>query len=364
MTMNTQPNFRAESLSVELTYDDVLLLPQRSDVDSRSHVDTTMNITPSISVDVPIISSNMDTVTETEMAQAMSDAGACGILHRFSGNSHEEQVEIQEQMVSDVDGLVGATVGVSEQAPEAARRYVEAGANFICLDTPHAHANHVLETLSAVNDAIPDDVDLMAGNVCTGHGAVDLIKHGADSVKVGIGGGSACETRQVTGNGRPQFTAVGGVVEKVNQYLVSNARHPSEVTVIADGGIKTSGDMMKALMVGADAVMVGGFVAGCPESPKDTEYRGMASSAAREDRSGTGEGDGTAAEGADTEVHEKETVADVIGEAQWGLRSACSYCAGHTIPEARENAEFVRVSPQTSQRNGVHGVSEIIEQSQ
>lgn len=381
--MNELPEYKANRLDVELTFDDVLLPPQKSGVKSRSDVDTSMNITPSIEVEIPIISSNMDTVTGAEMAQAMSDVGACGITHRFDG------AEAQAEMIRQVDGVVGATLGVSDNVVEDAHLYLDAGADFLCVDTPHAHADHVVSSDSDDTDVSHSnhmsvieklrnefpDVDIMAGNVASRKGAIDLINAGANSIKVGIGSGSVCETRLVTGAGRPQFTSVGEVSRGVREYLNFNGQDLDEVTVIADGGIRNSGDMMKSLMVGADAVMVGGFVAGCPESLKGVEYRGMASAAAREDRSDNSSEEKNienpeersrqaATEGARTNVEEQKSVKEVILEAQGGIQSGCSYCGGGSIKEARKNAEFVRTTTNTVARNGVHGNKEVLEKSQ
>ncbi len=363
VTMTVSPN----SMEVGLTYDDVLLIPQRSPVRSRDNVDTSSFVTPSVEVETPIISSNMHTVTEGEMAQAMSDVGAVGILHRYM--PPEEQAE----EIASVDGVVGGSIGVHPvestdgvlDSVEQAELLVEAGADFVCIDIAHGHLEMCIETVEAVSDAVP--VDVMAGNVVTVAGAVDLISAGADSIKVGVGPGAACRTRTVTGVGVPQFTAVTTVVEGVNKYL-AQLGEDRKVCVIADGGIRTSGDMMKALMAGADAVMVGGFVAGCYEAPGEIieiegveyqKYSGMASNDARSDRTDKDDVDTSASEGAETLKEVEGSVEEVITEAIWGVRSGCSYCGGETLDEARLNAKFIRTSPTTQERNGVHSVDSV-----
>jgi IMP dehydrogenase len=356
VTMTVNPN----SLDVGLTYDDVLLVPQQSAVQSRDNVSTATKITPNVTADVPIISSNMSTVTESDMAQAMSDVGAVGIIHRFM-TPEEQAAEIEQ-----VDGTVGASVGVNEQVIENVIQYRDAGADFICVDIAHGHLELCVQTIEKIRGEFPD-VDIIAGNVVTADGAIDLIKAGANSIKVGVGGGSACRTRTVTGVGVPQFTAVCNVVNGVHKYL-SQKNPDFEVTIIADGGIRTSGDMMKALMAGADSVMVGGFVAGCPETPGETievdgetyqEYSGMASRHAREDRTDVEQEDTTASEGAATLKQIADPVEAVITEAVGGIKSGCSYCGGQTIEQARQNAEFMQVSPSTVDRNGVHSVESL-----
>lgn len=338
------------TLELGLTYDDVLLVPQYSEVESRSSVELSSNITPSVSVDIPIISSNMDTVTESEMAQAMSDSGGVGILHRFM--TAEEQAE----EIRKVSGTVGASVGVNEDYIENIAKYVSAGADFVCVDIAHGHLSICLDTVSEIRSEYPD-LDIMAGNVATGEAANDLLEAGADSIKVGIGGGSACRTREVAGVGVPQFTAVQNVSEAT----------PDSANIIADGGVQKSGDIVKALMGGADAVMVGSFVARSHEAPGETikidgtvykEYRGMASTVARDNRTDVEEDD-TTSEGAVARKKVKGSVEEILREAEGGIQSGLSYCGGETIEEARENAEFMRSSNSTINRNGVHNVDEI-----
>ena len=338
------------NLELGLTYDDVLLVPQYSEVTSRSDVDISANITPSITVDVPIISSNMDTVTESEMAQAMSDSGGVGILHRFMTPSE------QAEEIAQVSGVVGASVGVNEEYLENVQTYLDVGADFICVDIAHGHLELCLSTVSDIRETYPD-VEIIAGNVATAEAANDLLDAGADTIKVGIGGGSACRTREVAGVGVPQFTAIQNVVEDT----------PDSAHIIADGGIQKSGDIVKALMGGADAVMVGSFVAKSHEAQGETvtingkqykEYRGMASTVARENRTDVGE-DNTTSEGAVARKEIQGTVEDILHQAKGGIQSGLSYCGGETIEQARENAEFIRSSNSTITRNGVHNVDEI-----
>lgn len=364
-----------EEIETGLSYDDVLLQPQASDVSSRSNVDTTVKLFDDISLSTPIISANMDTVTEAEMAQSMADIGGCGIVHRFAS------LEEQQSQIESVDGIVGGCVGVGDTVIETASALVSAGADFICVDVAHGHMSQCVETVEALSVAL--SVPIMAGNVATADGAIELIEAGAESIKVGVGPGSVCKTREVAGVGVPQFTAVNRVAKAVNAYQNKQKRmnrmteNPPDVSlsVVADGGITKSGDTVKALMAGADAVMCGGIVAGTEEAPGEvhtdtdgTKYkviRGMASQEAREDNPLAGKTVKAqqAIEGVETVQKYTGTVESVIEEHMKGVRSGLSYCGGHTIDEARSNAEFIRVTNSTIARNGEHNTdSEIIQE--
>lgn len=328
-----------------LTFDDVLLVPQPSPVASRSDVDLSTEILPGISLDVPILSTSMDTVTEAEMAQAMADAGGCGIIHRF-----QDPME-RIRMASEVDGTVGAALGLSTQDYSALTGLEEAGVDFVCIDVAHGHLERAMEVTREVSKTT--HLPVMAGAVATGSGVKDLANAGADSIRVGVGPGSACTTRNVAGAGVPQLTALQDASSRVETLK-------EDVTIVADGGIKNSGDITKALMAGADAVLVGGLLAGTEEAAGETiekdgrtykEYRGMAS----EDAQNSHNGKPTVVEGGKYLKPVDGTAGEVVAELASGIRSGLSYCGGHTIEEARENAEFIKVSPSTKSRNGVHG---------
>lgn len=322
-----------------LSYDDVLLEPKRSDVSSRDHVKTWSYATPNNKIDIPIISAPMDSVTDGEMAIAMADNGGVGIIHRFL------DIEDQAEHVSFVQhGTVGASIGIRGSWRSRAAECVEAGADFICVDVAHGHLEDVLDVVEEVSKAFPD-TDIMAGNVATKKGAVDLAEAGADSVKVGIGPGSHCSTREATGVGVPQFTAVQNVHE---ERMWSN----EHFTIVADGGIRSSGDIVKALMAGADTVMIGGLLGETYASPGGGEVWGMASQKGK-DNSGV---DGHI-EGVESKGTNRKTVEEVISELMDGVRSGLSYCSGHSIEEARQNAEFIEITPSTKERNGAHGVA-------
>lgn len=348
----------ADDIRMGLSYDDVLLVPQQSGVESRSDVDTTTEIAPDVTLSQPVISANMDTVTEVEMAQAMADAGGCGIIHRFM------DIEEQAEMVSDVDGVVGGCVGIDEPYVEHGQLLAESGADFVCVDVAHGHMERCVDAVTELSDTLP--VPIMAGNVATADAAKDLIRAGAESIKVGVGPGSVCKTREVAGVGVPQFTAVSEVAEAVEKYTSMTEKNQS-VSVIADGGITKSGDTVKALMAGADAVMCGSLLGGCDEAPGEVieadgqtwkSVRGMASEEARKSNPDTADDANSqrAIEGVSGLKEYKGTVEEVVSGHMKGVRSGLSYCGGHSLDESRETAEFVRVTPSTIERNGSHGV--------
>lgn len=339
-----------DDIRTGLSYGDVLLVPQRSPVDSRSEVDLSTQFTPGIELETPLVSAAMDTVTESELASALAEAGGIGVVHRFL------TVEQQAQEVAAVaskGGPVAAAVGVDESYLQRAERLVEAGTDAIVVDVAHGHLERVLDAVEDLADAF-SGVDLVAGNVATAEGVADLAAAGADGVKVGIGPGSHCTTRKVAGAGVPQLTAVDDC---------SDAARERGVTVIADGGIRSSGDAVKALMAGADTVMMGSLFAGTAESPGESvdidgirykRSRGMATTAAGEARPDKPE-NVRADEGVEGWTPYKGPVAEVAEEFCAGIRSGLSYCGGETVQEARWNATFIRVAPSARDREGAHG---------
>lgn len=468
---------RGESIPLALSYDDVLLVPQRSSVRSRRDVTTSARFTRRISLGIPIVSANMDTVTEVSMALAMARAGGIGVIHRFlgirdqaalverakspyrlvvrdvhtirpdrtiadarsamqrhdvtsllvvdeqrhvlgiitlrdvlpaaddarpvttimttgsglvtapAGTSYQEAVrllyehrveklplvddggrlvgllvmrdlldEVQHPGASRDSGgrpLVAAAVGVVGDFRERAQTLVEAGCDALVVDVAHGHSEHTIAAVRTLKGDHPS-VDLVAGNVATAEGTIDLIEAGADGVKVGVGPGAACTTRIVTGFGVPQLTAVLECSAAASRY---------GVPVIADGGIRAAGDVVKALAAGADTAMVGSLLAGTEESPGTTVrrhgnlfkvYRGMASRGAtldrrRRERDLTEDDElleegSVVPEGVEALVPHAGPVAGVLRQLVGGVRSGMSYCGAHTIPELRERARFVRVT--------------------
>ncbi len=457
-----------------LTFDDVLLVPKRSPVVSRSQVDLRTRLSRNITLNIPIISANMDTVTESGMAGALAREGGIGIVHRFMSIEHQvdeilkvkrsESVVIEqpytvkpditvreaknamaeygvsgllveeggklagiitrrditfekdskrkvsEVMTRDVITakagttieqakeilhnerieklplvddkkriaglitskdilkmeeyphaskdkkgrlLVGAAVGVKGDYLERAEALLEAGADVLVVDIAHGHSDNAINTVHMIKKAFPN-CELVAGNVATGEGASDLIKAGVDAVKVGVGSGSICITRVVTGSGVPQLTAVLDSVK---------VAHDSGIPIISDGGVRNSGDMTKALAAGASSVMIGSLFGGTDESPGKTlvkngkkfkMYRGMASFYAslgrkyREDGPEVMDSDDLndyVPEGVEAMVPYKGSVVEIVRQLTGGLRSGLSYCGAKTIPEMQRKAEFVKMTP-------------------
>ena len=332
-----------------LSYGDVLLVPKRSAVDSRDDVDLSTTFTPNVRLETPLVSAAMDTVTETTMARELSRAGGLGVIHRFL-TPDEQASQVAE--VAAAGERAAAAVGIDEDYVARAELLVDAGVDALVVDVAHGHLERALDAVEALSAAFPD-TDLVAGNVATPAGVADLAAAGADCVKVGIGPGSHCTTRKVAGAGVPQLTAVDDCASVAADH---------GVTICADGGIRNSGDAVKALLAGADTVMLGSLFAGTDEAPgrivevDGTRYkrsRGMATTAAdeaRDDKSNDIDAD----EGVEALTPYKGPVEGIVEEFCAGIRSGLSYCGGHTTAAARENAEFVRVAPGAKEREGFH----------
>ena len=476
---------RVEIIEKGLAYSDVLLVPQRSTVESRRQVDTRTRLTRNIWLTMPLVSANMDTVTEAPMAIAMAQAGGIGIIHRF--NSIEDQVKqvekvkrfrnaiiknplticqnatlgqaraimeeheikgllvvddagklagivtsrdvrfnpdekriIKEFMTSrenlivgtagisvadakqlmidnrieklplvnpdnsiaglitskdiyvktefpsasvDAGGrlLVGAAIGVKDEAIERAKALLEAGADVLVIDIAHGHSDLAINTLKELKAKYPD-VQVIAGNVATPQGTRELIEAGADAVKIGIGPGSICTTRIVSGSGYPQLSAVINCAQEADKY---------GVPVIADGGICYSGDITKAIAAGASTVMLGSLLAGTDESPgipfmkngkKFKVVRGMASFGAN---LGRAEKDSKKAkdyvpEGVEALTPYKGSVLEVVQQLLGGLYSGMSYCGVTTVEQLRGNGIFVEITSAGIRESHPHDVQQLV----
>ena len=468
-----------------LTFDDVLLVPKYSDITSRSQTDLTTRLSRNISINIPFVSANMDTVTESSMAGTMARAGGIGIIHRFltikeqanevlkvkrSGSvmienpysvSPDKSVQdainyaedkdisgllvvdsnskligivterdllfanqndkIQNVMTKDVvtaklgvtldeskeilhkhrieklpivddsgivkglitskditnnadfpnaskdkkgRPLVGAAVGVKGDFLERSESLLEAGVDVLVVDIAHGHSENAMSTIRNIKKAFPN-CELIAGNIATAQGAEDLIKAGVDAVKVGVGSGSICITRVITGSGVPQLTAVMDCAKIGKDY---------GIPIISDGGTRTSGDATKALASGASSIMVGSMLGGTDESPgtvltkngkRFKVYRGMASLAASIGRKSKETGlvsldddlNDYVAEGVEAMVPYKGTVTDILKQLTGGVRSGLSYCGAHTIPQMQEGAEFIKMSRAGFAESQPHDVS-------
>lgn len=335
-----------------LTFDDVLIVPAKSDVRSRRDPVLTSRLTKGLNFETPIISANMDTVTEAEMAIAMDRLGAFGILHRFM--SVDEQVvqarRVREAGARNVGASIGVNTGASDDFKTRAKALIDAGVNVLTIDIAHGHSTSMIETITWLKQTHPG-VQVIAGNIATPEGTYDLIRAGADAIKVGIGPGSMCTTRIITGCGVPQLTAIA---------LCAEVASESDVPVIADGGIRTSGDMVKAFAAGASSIMVGSMLSGTLETPGEIkggrkQYRGMASKAAQVSWRG-GVPEGMAAEGESTFVNIKGHAKDVVLEMTGGIRSGMSYVNATSIAEIREKARFIQMSAAGATESRAHGV--------
>ena len=319
-----------------LTYDDITLIPRYSEIESRQKIDLTTQLTTNYSIEVPLIASPMDTVCDSEMAIAMAELGGVGCIHRF--NSIKDQMNevmlVANKKILDTIPVMAA-VGANGDYIERAQALVSAGANVILIDVAHGHHKFVKEAINTLKYQLPSHVDIIAGNVATAQAACDLADWGADAIRVGIGGGSLCTTRIKTGFGVPN--------------VMSLERCANEVTVpiIACGGIRTSGDIAKALAVGASSVIWGSLLAGTKEAPGAIieksnglykRYRGAASLETK-----TVHGQATRnVEGESTIVPFKGSVKFVVEGLLDGLRSALSYAGANNLTEF--NPDYVQVT--------------------
>lgn len=236
-----------------LTFDDVLLIPGYSDF-SRSEIDLSTHLTKTITLRLPFVSSPMDTVTEQELAIALAKRGGIGIIHRNLTPAYQAK---QVQAVHAKHLLVGAAIGYSEGYETRAQQLIAAGVDVIVLDSAHGFCKPLISALRILKKKHPR-LPIIAGNIATSQAALGLIKAGADALRVGMGPGAICTTRIISGMGVPQITAIMETYHVAKKY---------DVPIIADGGIKYSGDMMKALAAGADTVMMGSYFASCSEAP-------------------------------------------------------------------------------------------------
>ena len=359
------------------TFDDLLLVPAFSQVVPAKVVLST-RLTSKIMLKIPVVSAAMDTVTEDRMAIALAKAGGLGFIHKnlsverqaqMVRNVKEAALDLMQDAAVDDNGrlLVGAAVGVGEKNIERVKALVEAGVDIIAVDSAHGHSIGVIETVRAIHQLYPD-LDLVGGNIVTAEAAMALIEAGANVVKVGVGPGSICTTRVVAGVGVPQLTAVNDVYQVAKEHKVG---------VIADGGIKFSGDVVKALAAGADVVMMGGLLAGCEETPgeildvygkKVKTYVGMGSLSAMQRGSsdryfqgGQTELKKLVPEGIEATVPYKGPIAEVLYQMMGGLRSGMGYCGCETVESLKVNAKFVKITNAGLKESHPHDVDNVKE---
>lgn len=360
-----------------LSFDDVLLLPNYSNF-SRSEIDLSTKLTKKIKLALPLISSPMDTVTESKLAIALARLGGIGIIHR------NLSVEAQVKEVSRVKRekvLVGATIGIKKEFENRVKNLVKAGTDVLVIDSAHGYVKPVIEAIRFIKRRYPK-TEVIGGNVATHEGAKALIEAGVDGLRVGMGPGAICSTRIISGMGVPQITAV--------QETVREAK-PKGIPVIADGGIRYSGDIVKALAVGASSVMVGSLFAAATEAPgkiinlsfdqvparfksilnnkrgkyQFKEYRGMGSKGAMKKgaRVGAGEFHGKnyqervlVAEGVEGLVPLRGKLKDIIEQLIGGVRSGMYYLGARNIPELWKKARFIQVTPASLKESHPHDI--------
>lgn len=346
-----------------LTFDDVLLIPAESHV-LPNEVKLDTKLAPNLQLHIPLISAGMDTVTEGNMAIAMAENGGLGVIHKnLSIEAQVEEVKKAKRKTVDpnlphpaVDDqgrlLAAAAVGVTSDTFERAESLLEAGADAIVIDTAHGHSAGVLRKIKEIREHFPN-ATLIAGNVATGEGTAALFDAGVDVVKVGIGPGSICTTRIVAGVGVPQITAIYDAASVAQKYGKK---------IIADGSIKYSGDVVKALAAGGNAVMLGSMFSGTTEAPgtiftnegkQFKSYRGMGSvgamsqqhgSSDRYFQGGVNEANKLVPEGVEALVPYKGDVSNIIYQIDGGLRAGMGYVGAGTIEELIENSQFVQIT--------------------
>ena len=341
---------------IGLSYDDVLLVPQYSEIDSRSDVNLTTKISPHITLKIPLMSINMSDVTGIDMAVSLGRLGGVGLLPRFM--SINEQADIVSE-VKKAGVLAIPAIGIKDDYLEKVDTLVKAGADAITIDIAHGHLAKCLKVTKHLKSVFKDRIDIIPGVIGTYEAAHDLFRSGADSVRVGVGPGTICITRIVTGVGVPQITAV---------LESARAARKFGKTVICDGGTKNSGDIVKGLAAGASAVIAGSQFAGCKEAPgklvtiNGKKYKTYNASTSLPEKLKQLKNKNISGqsikhiEGVQSYVLYKGTVAAIVDDLLAGVRSGFSYCGARNIQELWKNAKFIRVTEAGRRENGSHDV--------
>jgi IMP dehydrogenase len=335
-----------------LTYDDIQLVPKFSSIKSRTTISLRTKLSQNYNLLIPIVGSPMDTVCETDMALRLFQIGGVGCIHRF--NTPEEQANIVKDLRYRIYGENGeghlwydweiednipimAAIGVNESDQERAKLLVKAGANVLLIDVAHGDHQNVIDMIVWCKENLPSHVDIIAGNIATAEAAERLQAAGADGLRVGVGGGSLCTTRIKTGFGVPNITCIEDIMKV------------AEVPVMADGGIRSSGDIAKALAVGASNIMIGSLIAGTDESPGDIidtrkglykKYRGSAS---LETKTAHGQ-EGINIEGESMMILYKGSVKNILSGLIDGVKSALSYAGADSLDHYHPNYIIVTTS--------------------
>lgn len=363
---------------IGLTFDDILLVPGYADF-GRSEITLSTRLTKNISLSSPLVAAPMDTVCESELAITLAKGGGFGFIHR--NLTIEDQVEEVKKVIS-AGFTSGAAVGASSGVEERVKALIVAGVKVLLVDSAHGFAKPVIDTVTMIKKEYPQ-IDVVAGNIATGEGAKALIAAGADALRVGMGPGAICTTRIISGMGVPQITALMDIVPVAKK---------AGVPVIADGGIKYSGDMVKAFAVGADTVMMGSFFAACMEAPgkkvvlkRDQvpsrfksilkpdveeytfkEYRGMGSIGAMQKGAKIKSEDEfhgksykdrvLVAEGVEGLVPVKGSVQQIVDQAVGGIKSGLYYIGAKNLIELSEKAKFIQITQASLTESHPHDI--------
>jgi len=354
-----------EAIKEALTFDDVLLIPKFSST-LPTETNLSINLAKNLKLKIPFLSSAMDTVTESKMAIAIAHQGGLGVIHRnLSINSQVKEIK----KVKNKKLLVGAAVGTSEEDILRAKSILDAGLDLLVIDTAHGHSLKVINTLKKIRK-FSNKIPICVGNIATGEAAVKLYNEGADILKVGIGPGSICTTRMIAGIGVPQITAIRNIKKSMKN---------KKIKIISDGGIKFSGDLVKAIAAGADAIMMGSIFAGTEESPGKKfkyknklykSYRGMGSigamsagSSNRYFQKNYKDKSKFVPEGVEARVLYKGSVEKIIYQLQGGLRSSMGYIGAKKIEEIYKKGKFIKITKAGFYESMVHSVEAIKEET-
>jgi IMP dehydrogenase len=333
------------------SFDDVLVIPKYNKVESRKDVNFKTKITRNYSIDIPLIASNMDTICESEMAISLGNLGGLGVLHRFM--TIQQQAE-EVRKVKSHGLLCAASIGIKDTI-ERAKALVDSGVDILVIDIAHGHSKYAGKTLTYLKQNYPK-IDIMAGNIATKDAAEYFLSKGADAVKVGVGPGSLCTTRLMTGAGVPQLTAIMDVYEATK----------GEIPICADGGIRKPGDIVKAIGAGADSVMMGFVLAGTDETPgeiiemngeKFKIYRGSASyevSLKKKELDGASDKEIISIEGEKTFVPYKGAVEPLIKRFLGSLASGMTYIGASSMKNLIGKVDFIEMTNEGIKESGAH----------
>jgi IMP dehydrogenase len=347
-----------EVIKEALTFDDILLVPRYSSI-LPSETKLNIELGKNLKLKIPFLSSAMDTVTESTMAIALAQTGGLGVIHR---NLSIDKQSKEINKVKKKNFIVGAAIGTSNEDIIRTKSVLDAGVDLIVIDTAHGHSEKVIKILNKIKK-IKSNIPICVGNIATGEAALTLYNEGADILKVGIGPGSICTTRMIAGIGVPQITAIMDVKKNMKN---------KKIKIISDGGIKFSGDIIKALAAGADAIMMGSIFAGTDESPGKKfkfnnkfykSYRGMGSigamsagSSNRYFQKNHNDKSKFVPEGVEARVAYKGCVEKILYQLQGGLRSSMGYIGAVKISEIKKKAKFIKITKAGFYESMVHSV--------